>query len=270
MDARGIDNDPGWINREIQKLRREVESLRSERRAAATSIETGDIRLANGGSLIVDGGDVVMLDVDGSEIFRIGAMEFGDRGMVIKRENGETALEVRRLSGAFGEQGLAIYANGTRLLETDELFGGLRRPFFEHPFQPVSATPGTAVTCGPYGLERSTTSGTFETLFVYDGKRQNPLLDLKVAALCSDGTTAGEVRIVDLATGTQLPGFLDPAWLGVIAAGTTTYTVLDPTAGQAVAASAASAMSYVRLGIQVRRTAGSGSITLAVPQSIGG
>ncbi len=265
MDSRGIDTDPGWINRKLQALQRQIDALRSERRASATTVGTGGLR--------IDGGELVAVDADGSVLFRVGTLELGDRGTVAYRDNGSIAFEIRKLvDAAYVGQSVAIYdAGGTRVLATEDLLGGLRKPFLEHPFQPYSATSGTAVTCGPYGWERTTSSTSFETLFVYDGKRQNPFLDLKLAAKCSDGTTAGEVRIVDLATGIPLGDFFNPdAWLGVIAAGTTSYAVIDPSPTQAVAADAGAPQGYMRLGVQARRTAGTGSITLSVPQAIGG
>jgi hypothetical protein len=262
---RGVDGDLGWINRRFQAIQRQIDSLRSERRAEATTVGDGGLR--------IDGGELVALDADGSILFRIGTLDLGDRGTVAYRDNGTIALEVRKLvDAAYVGQSVAIYdAGGKRVFMTEDLLGGLRAPYLEHPFQPVAPSTGTAVTCGPYGWERVTTSTSFQTLFVYDGKRQNPFLDLKVAAVCSDATTAGEVQIVNLATGLPLDDFFNPdPWLGQIPAGTTSYLVIDPSPTRAVAADGIAAHAYMRLGIQVRRTAGAGSITLAVPQAIGG
>lgn len=35
MDNRGIDTDPGWINRQLRELRQAIEAMRSERRAGS-------------------------------------------------------------------------------------------------------------------------------------------------------------------------------------------------------------------------------------------
>lgn len=256
-DLRGIDNDPGWINRKFRELERMIEGLRSERRAASTSVDTGSFRVT----------------ANGEEVFRIGDMEFGDRGLIARRQDGSVAFAVKRLSAdTFVGQSVAIYdGSEIQVLSTDAILGGLRAPYFEIPFQPYSATPGTSITCGPYGFERTTTSGTFETVFVYDGKRQNVFLDAKVAARASDATTTGEVRIVDLATGTPLPDFFGgPSWVGTIPASSTSYLVLDPGASQAVTASTGGFGSYMRLGVQARRTAGAGTLTIAVPSALGG
>jgi len=265
IDNRGLDRSVHAIPREIKEIWKAINALRSERRTASTTIGDGGLR--------IDGGDLVMLSEDGDEVFRIGPMQLGDRGLVVRHDDGTVAIEMRRLSGAnFVSHAVAIRDHlGISAVETDGLFGGARAPFLEHPFQPVAATTGTPVTCGPYGWERTTSAGTWETLFVYDGKRQNPFLDVKLAALCSDATTAAEVRLVNLADGQPLPDFNNPtAWMGVVPAGTTAYAVLDPGPAQAVVGEVGAAHTYIRLGIQARRTAGTGSITLAVPQSIGG
>lgn len=252
---RGIDTEVGRENREVREIWRAIEALQSERRASATSVDTGSFTVTSAGQ----------------EIFRIGDMEFGDRGLAIRRENGAPALEMRKLSsGAFVGQSVAMYDAADRVVSTEDLFGGLRTPYLEHPFQPIAASSGTAVTCGPYGWERVTTSGTFETLFVYDGKRQNPYLDIKVAVKPSDTTTSAEVRVVNLATGTALSSFSGGSWLGVVGTGSSAYTVVDPAGTQVISADAGGSLAAIRLGIQARRTAGAGSITLAVPQAIGG
>lgn len=59
MDNRGIDADPGWVNRKLREIERAIEALRSERRGGATTISDGDLTIEGGGSAIVrDGGDV--------------------------------------------------------------------------------------------------------------------------------------------------------------------------------------------------------------------
>lgn len=241
-----VEQDPAALARRITDLQRQINELRSERRGGATS---------------VDRGSFLVTDPVSGEIFRIGDMEFGDRGLIVHRNDGTPAFEIRKLSPApLVGQSVTIYdRNGTTaVFSVDGLIGGLRNPYLEHPFQPVSATSGTPVTCGPYGLERTTSSASFETLFVYDGKRQNPLLDLKVAGRCSDGTTAGEVRVVNLATGLPLSDYFGgPTWLGVFPAGTTSYLVVDPLNSQAVSADAAATGGFMRLGVQVRRKVGS-------------
>lgn len=275
MDARGIDTgDPGWFNRRLLELKREIEALRSERRASATTV-------GEGGSLFIRGllriagaldltGTLSMKSEDDVEMVRIGDMTYG-RGFELKRDDGSPALLFRKaFSNSTMQTWVLTDRLGQGLVSENALGPGLLRPALEHPFQPVAATTGVAVTCGPYGWERQTSSAAWETLFVYDGKVQNPFLDLKFAAFCSDGTTAGEIQVVDLASGLPLAGFFQPAWLGDIPVGTTAYFIVDPPSTRIVTPGISDFGSYMRLGVQVRRTAGAGSITLAVPQSIGG
>lgn len=274
MDARGIDNDPGWVNRELQKLRREVEGLRSERRAAATTVGESGSWVIKGLLRVIGAldltGTLSMKSEDDVEMVRIGDMPYG-RGFELKRDDGTSALRFRKaFSNSTTQSWELTDRDGYVVLAENGLGPGLSRPHLLHSFQPVAATSGSTLTCGPYGFERTTSSPTWETLFMHDGKAQNRQVDLKFAALCSDGATAGQIQVIDLDTGLPVPGFLMPAWLGAIPAGTTTYTVIDPTPLQVVVPMSGGAGSYVRLGVQARRTAGTGSITLAVPQSIGG
>lgn len=275
MDARGIDTDPGWINRKFQAVKEEIEALRSERRAAATTI-------ADGGSMIVRGllqiagsldltGTLLMRSEAGNDVVRMGEMPHGDIGLEFSREDGTAAFSMSKPFGPGSPQMWSLYdRDGQRVVSENDLGPGLRRPFLEHPLQPVATTTGTAVTCGPYGWERTTDSATWETLYAYDGRAQNPWIDLKFAAFCSDGTTAGEIRVLNVETGTALPGFLEPSWVGLVPAGTTSYLIVDPPNTRMVMPEVDDFGAYIRLGVQVRVTAGTGSITLAVPQSIGG
>lgn len=146
---------------------------------------------------------------------------------------------------------------------------GLGRPVLSVPMQPVGAA-GTAVTCGPFGWERTTVSAAFETLFRNEGMRQNPAWAPALAVRCSDATTAGEVQFVDLTTGVAvaLVEVLSSTSLYTIAAGTTVDTLLAPQAPGLLLPQAYG--DTARLGIQARRTAGAGTITVAVRQSIGG
>ena len=272
---RRLDTSPGWQKRETRDLRRKLQQERAAKRAAATTV-------GSGGSFAVSGllSVVGLLDVLGNmsiksdlvEIFRIGDMTYGDRGFEIKREDGSSALLMRKpFDPTNTQQILMLDRNGEIIVGENSVGPGLNRPHLDLPFQPVSATPGTPLTCGPYGIERTTTSSTFETVFTYDGKAQNYNLDLKFAAHASDATTAGEIQVVDLASGTPRPGFFLPPYLGVIPAGTTTPTILDPDVNSVLSTLTTVGVGGVmRLGVQIRRTAGSGTITVAVPSAIGG
>lgn len=253
--ARGIrrtDTSDGRHNRQIRELWAAIRELRSAKRVITNITVPRD----DGGGNIVD----------------IGDMPHGDRGLRFWREDGVAAFEMRKTLDASSPQVWRLFDRNETPVVAENAFGrGLAKPHLEHPLQPVAATSGTALTCGPYGIERTTTSATFETLFAYDGRAQNYFLDLKFAAVCSDGSTAGEIQVVDLNTGTARPGFALSPWLGEIPAGTTTTTIIDPTPAQVLTmVPEDGAGGYQRLGVQVRRTAGAGSITIAVAQATGG
>lgn len=74
MDARGIDTDPGWINRKLQALERAIEALRSERRAGATTVD-GTLVVETGGNILLE--DFARLDLQpGAQISSPGFYPF--------------------------------------------------------------------------------------------------------------------------------------------------------------------------------------------------
>lgn len=260
----------------IKDLERTVAFLRSSRDLVGRASVDAGKSLAVRGILRVIGaldvtGTASIRSATGAELIRLGDMDLGDRGYVFSRENGVPVLEMQRTNDTVEDQAWALYDNaGNPIVSEEVFFHGLKRPCLEHPFQPVAPAFGTALTCGPYGIERTTSSAAFETLFAYDGKRQNAFLDLKFSAHCSDGTTAAELRVVNLDTGLALPDLFQPIpWLGVVPAGTTTPWILDPAFTQGVIYELPVGAT-MRLGVQARRTAGTGTVTVAVASSIGG
>lgn len=112
MDNRGIDTDPGWINRKIHAIERAIEGLRSERRAAATTVSEGDFIVSGGGSVLVkDGGDVAVsaggsVDVTGTGGINVtsgsvnvsgGSVNVSGGGKVLIRDGG--GLQALHASG---------------------------------------------------------------------------------------------------------------------------------------------------------------------------
>lgn len=255
MDNRGIESDPGWVNRALQGLQRQIDALRSERRASATTVGTGN--------WVIDGGDVVMLDEDGSVLFRLGEQPYGDRGVSIYRADGSLALSTRkRLPGATTQSLELRDDNGNVILSEAEFGTGLDYPWLPLHVQPFAAA-SSPVQAGPHGLEGPlVTSSTFTTTHLDEVPRMNQQSRWRFAVAASDITTAAEVRVIRESTGTALaPAFASP-WLGVRAAGSTTYVDVDPGAPLVLPGNFG---ETVRLLVQVRRTAGAGSLTCAVP-----
>lgn len=262
MSNRGFDLSTQRLDREIKALKREIESLRNERRAAATSIETGDIRLANGGMLVVDGGDVLMLDTDGDVLFKIGPQAHGDRGVSIYREDGTEALSVRKPLPGFAQRISVFDRNGVGILEEGSLSGGIDKPYLNIPTQPHLATSGP-INVGPYGFEIPVTSDTFQTTHVGTWRRHNFLTRWRWRIACSDTTTAAEVRVV--VNGEHLSPYLGTAWTGVRAAGTTTY---DEVLSARLDLPGAY-LDTMTAQVQARRSAGTGAVTVALVEARG-
>jgi hypothetical protein len=98
MDYRGLDTDPGWINRKFQELQRSIEALRSEKRAGATTVN-GDLTVENGGNVVVqdggsmrvtDSGDINVMHPDGVTA----AIRLGDQSFAAYGIDGSTLLEL--------------------------------------------------------------------------------------------------------------------------------------------------------------------------------
>jgi hypothetical protein len=277
MVVRRVDADEGWINRKFAVIERRLEQMAAAKRLPASSLAVGSSLLIKGvlkviGTLDLTG-DLSMKSASDAELVRMGDMTYG-RGLEFKRDDGSTAIRFSKpLSGSTVQKWELVDRGGTTVVAEGSLSPGLGRPFLELPFQPYAATSGTAVTCGPYGWERSSTSATWETLFVYDGKAQNSFLDFKFAAICSDATTAGQIQLYDLVAGAPMAAFFAAPWVGTIAAGTTSWTVIDPTPDQVVAITDGGSLQAggaIKIAVQVQRTAGTGTITLAVPSAMGG
>src|SRR5437868_3215629 len=85
-------------------------------------VSDGDLMI-NGGDLIVDGGDFLLLDTDGSTVFRLGPQVNGDRGVSIYRENGAAAVvSAKRFPGS-SDQSIAVYGRGGQALMVEEELG---------------------------------------------------------------------------------------------------------------------------------------------------
>lgn len=187
-----------------------------------------------------------------------------ERQRNLRRSRSE-AIVTRSTAFQSVAEGPAVVAQG--YVSASNAGAGLGTPLLELPLQPVSATPGAAITIGPYGFERVTSAATFETLFAHVGIVQNVVWQPIFAVRCSDAGTAGEMQAVDLLTGTPLLQHGGLPWLATIAAGTVTDVELSPTVPLVAPGAWADAM---RLGVQVRRTAGVGTITVSAVQSLGG
>lgn len=250
--------------RKIERQLRDV--LAAVTRRPKFEVSAGDLTIL-GGNLVVDGGDFLLLDTDGSTVFRLGPQFFGDRGVTISREDGSQALSMSQPFSGFDGQIITIQDRFGSVLMQEAAFGtGHDAPYLPLPFHPVTAA-STAANTGPHGLEVATTSGTFADLFRWRGIRSNPWLRFRMQVKCSDLTTAAEVQVVDVGTGTPLSPFLASPWLGSRATGSTAYVAVDPAVGLGAPGDPG---DMVELAVQVRRSAGAGTVTVALDTATGG
>lgn len=276
INMRAVPKDPAAdLRRQIEALRQEVRRLRSSGTQLANSTigsssggSTGSLVLADGGSLVVDGGVVEMRDTDGSDIFWLGPQPQGDQGLLINRDDGSKAFGVRKPFAGSNAQNIQMYdAKGNTIYSEAALGaqGGHDAPYLQFPMQPVFPAPGGTPTCGIYGWERTTTSATFEDLFRWTGKRENAYSAWAWNIRFSDTTTACELQVVD-GTGAILTGFFQPAWTGAVAAGSTADQELVPPYGLTLPGAF---LDRIDLRVQARVTAGTGSVTVAVKMAQG-
>lgn len=224
-------------------------------------IQDGGITITAPGALIVDGGDVILLSPDLVEVFRLGVQQHGDRGLTIRRDDGSVALEIRREFGPDdASQVLRFRDRVGRVIGGDSIlsFTGFDAPHVPITWEQSNLT--AAVT-----RAQSTSSTSFVPLFEHRGYHQNPSVHLQVYAWCSDGTTAGEVQVYDRTSATYLTAFLGPVVTLAVPAGTITSTLF--TLGAVVLPGQMS--DEMSLEIHARRTAGTGSLSVAVARSIG-
>ena len=135
-------------------------------------IQSGSITIPDNGLLLVDGGDVIMLNESMVEVFRIGVMPNGDRGIQFKRSDGSVAFEVRDTLG-LGVQSVAVRdASGALIAGTGLFQNGLGSPWIPIEWTPVDYTSGA--------LAQSTSAATFTATHEHRGYKQNNVVQAAV------------------------------------------------------------------------------------------
>lgn len=254
------------LEQRFRDLERKVRDLTSRAlQRPKFEVSSGDLTIS-GGDLVVDGGDFLLLDTDGSTIFRLGPGFFGDRGVTISREDGSQAIGMGQPFADYDGQLVNMQDRFGAVIFQESPFGsGHDAPFIPLPFYPVSPT-STALQVGPHGPEVSMASGTFTDVFKWRGIRNNPWLRFRAQVRCTDTATAAEVRVVNQADGTVLTKFLAPAWVGARPAGSTGYVAVDTVNGLGAPGNPG---DTVALSVQVRRTAGTGTVVTALDTATG-
>lgn len=125
------DGDLHW---RVEKLERLVRDLTSGRDLEAASIDSGGLELLNGGELLIDGGTVRMVSLDGVEIFALINLS-GTRAWKLAYDDGPTAIGT---VGGLGTQHVAIWDHSdNEVVATDSASqNGLARPYLNIPMYP--------------------------------------------------------------------------------------------------------------------------------------
>lgn len=224
-------------------------------------MQVGSITIPNNGLLLIDGGDLVLLNESLVEILRVGFMEHGDRGIVFRRDDGTEALSVRDVLGG-GQQTLQFRDRVGRRIGGDSIlsFSGFDAPHMAMTFIPVDYT--SAATA------QTTSSASFVATHEHRGFRQNPAMAPVFSVKCSDGSTSAEVQVYDVTNSVYLGGYLgSPAIVtATVPIGTTAFTEFAPTPAMQLPGNMS---DPTHLQIHVRRTAGAGSVSVAPVRTIG-
>lgn len=222
---------------------------------------TGSVDIPVGSHLNVNGGTVEVADPTGNPLLTFADQPLGDRGITLYRTDGTPVLVVRATSVAGGAQSLLIYDKAGRVIGggAQNAYSGIDAPYLPIPFAPTDLTSGARA--------QATTATSYTALFEHAGYYQNPGLRLQVKAFCSDGTTAGLVEVYDTLAGVELGTLASSTPQTItIPAGTTTATVFTAAAPYALPGSMGDDLS---LQVRVKRTAGTGSVSVAISRSFG-
>lgn len=215
----------------IAALERRVSDLESGNRVGSTSIDKGSLRVLSG-------------------TFEVGTLPqlfFGPvnqngeltPGWIFRRADGTTVFT---LSGSDDfDQFWAMRDNiGNIIVSDDGVYNaGLGRPWLPIPFVSHSSTVPTDTT----------TSGTFTGLLSARYNMQHPKIVAQVLCRASDGSTSGEVRIINATSGDAITS------VGTIGLGAYTTLTLGPNN-----IPNADIQEEIELEVQARRTAGAGTI----------
>ncbi|MER5350575.1 hypothetical protein ABT093_09615 [Kitasatospora sp. NPDC002551] len=230
-----LPGDWSEVLRSLDARLRAVEG-RSQIRPAMTRIEAGDVTVGTGGTFKVNNalgapqfyvGGIGPLNPDGSP----------QRGLLVYRQDGSKAITINNMTtNPADPQGLVLRdADANTLLAEDVVGGGLSAPIF-------GADAWYGYTEVP---QWTTSSASFATCMSLKWHKHHPRVESHFLARCSDGTTAGEIRLVDGSGGvigqvTLAPGDYFVSYL------------VGPITG--------AHLGFQTLEWQARRTAGAGTV----------
>lgn len=227
----------------LEKLFDRLERL--ERSEGSTIVE--------GGSIDYTGTELVIKNTAGTVIFKVGLQNNGDFGIAGYRDNGTLAFSVRKqISSGDTSQLLRLHDKLGNVIGGDSLAAttGFDAPYIPNMWRPADRSDA-----------KTTTSATFVTLFKCATYHQNPAIPFVFHTLASDGTTTGQIQV--LGNGSPLgPNFGAP-WLGSVSG--TAETLVTSSALMLPGAMG----DAIDLEVQVKRTAGTGTVSVGIARSLG-
>ncbi|MEU1284899.1 hypothetical protein [Kitasatospora sp. NPDC005856] len=181
---------PADFLEEFRALKDEVRQLagRAQMRPAMTQILAGDVVVGQGGTLRVD-------DTTGASLIYVGKITptqpngAEQRGVKISRQDGSKAIYLTRTTTTQSDPQAIVMsdARGGTLFAEDVVSGGLAVPY-------IGASGWYGATEVP---QWTTTSSSWTTCMTLPWHKQHPQVQAHYIARCSDGTTTGEIRIID-------------------------------------------------------------------------
>jgi len=262
---RPTPQDPSWINTELKRLEQKITEGRYAQNLDAATLE-GTLEVI--GTILLRGlGILTVLTATDAVILQVGPQPYGDQGFTLTRENGVPAIIMRKPFALSTDQLLDVRDRFANAIFAEGAFApGIEAPFLELPMRAVGTAGGQAApTIGLYGDERTSSSSTLTTVFRCDTTRQNATGRFRFMCRVSTSGTTGDVRVVDIDnSNATLNQWFGSALVCTFSA-TTDTEVISP--GLALPGTYGQPM---RLGVQISRTAGAGTVTVAVTQSSGG
>lgn len=217
---------PETIAKQMADYERRLRALEAGGRAGNTSVDSGTFTIS-GGSFKVGPVPTVYMGPVGTSW-----------GWIFRRDSGVPVFE---LQGDAGDQFWAFRDESDNIIFSDDTVAGsgMARPYLPVPFYPHYNTVANYQT---------TTSATFTGVWLARLKKQQPYVVVVPLVRSSDGSTTGEVQLRDNTNGIIIDG------PNVVTAGSNVLSPLGP------ATLTGNYMDEVEIEIQMRRTAGAGTI----------
>lgn len=179
----------GDLRYRVEKLERRQREDNSGRRLENSSIGAGGLRLIDGGSIEIDGGELRLISEDGVVVARWGDTYYGDwsRGWEFFYPSGQRAFI---MGGSAENPAIVIYdVAGNVVFATDAASrSGVARPYVNYRIVP--SLSAQSVGEGAASLWPSTDSSSFVELLEGENSVWHPRIAYKISATSVGGGSA--------------------------------------------------------------------------------